>query len=194
MDALIEHKLARFECPPAQQLVDYQLALLDTNTGEHIAQHLAACPRCQQELKTLDFFLADDLPELAALTPSSRIIRPSPHIWHAQVEISGSLALKRLRGASDEATHDARAGSASLFLEALPAAKGILLTGQIVDAQVDWRGSIAEVQQPGVGRRVRALDDFCEFSFELTNTSTMDLYVTAHSGVVLALEQIDITL
>ena len=183
-------------CPPAQQLVDYQFDLLEAETRHSVEQHLTSCPRCQQEIGVLDFFLSEvELPETeASAAASGKIIRPPRHLWRAtQVEISGNLALKRLRGAGDEATHDAKAGSASLFLEALPSSKGILLTGQIVDAEVDWRGSIAEVQQTGVARRVRTLDDYCEFSFELSNNQPMDLFVTALNGVVLALEQISVT-
>lgn len=193
LDALLTKRLGRMNCPPAQQLVDYQFDLLDAKTHSNVAQHVAGCPRCQQEMSVLDFFLQElELPETEA--SPAKIIRPPRHLWRAtQVEISGSLALKRLRGSSDEATHDAKAGSASLFLEALPGSKGILLTGQIVDAEVDWRGSIAEIQQIGAARRVRTLDDFCEFSFDLTSTQPMDLFVTALSGVVLALEQISIT-
>ncbi len=195
LDGLLERRLFRLNCPPAQQLVDYQFDLLEAEQHEQVAKHLAECARCQQELGVLDYFLQDaPQAEAAAPTQTDRVIRPPRQLWRAtQVEISGNLALKRLRGTSDEATHDAKAGSASLFLEAQPAGKGFLLTGQIVDSQVDWRGSVAEVHQAGAARRVRALDDYCEFSFELTQASPMDLFVTALNGVVLALEQISIT-
>jgi len=194
LDALLTKRLGRMHCPSAQQLVDYQFDMLNAETRSSIRQHVTGCPRCQQEMSVLDFFLQElELPETEA-GAAAKVIRPPRHLWRAtQVEISGSLALKRLRGASDEATHDAKAGSASLFLEALPGSKGILLTGHLVDAEVDWRGSIAEVQQLGAARRVRTLDDFCEFSFELSSTQPMDLFVTALNGVVLALEQISIT-
>ena len=196
LDVLMENRLFRLNCPPAQQLVDYQFDMLEAEQRRNVEQHIATCARCQQELGALDYFLSEnEVSESTVPAASGTIIRPPRHLWRAtKVEISGNLALKRLRGAGDEATHDAKAGSASLFLEALPSGKGFLLTGQIVDAEVDWRGSIAEVQQAGAARRVRALDDYCEFSFELTQTSPMDLFVTAMNGVVLALEQISITM
>ena len=192
-DTALESQLNRFECPAAQQLTDYQLNQLDAETSARIRQHVADCPRCQQELAMLDLFLSD-LPEAEMVPPSHEVIHVPRHLWRAtRVELSGNLALKSLRGLGDENAHDAKAGSASLFLEAQPLTKSVLLTGQIIDEQVDWRGSVAEVHQIGTKRRVRTLDDLCEFSFELVETSPLDLFITAPNGIVLALEQLTIS-
>lgn len=48
----------RFQCPPALQLGEYQLALLPAGEHAAIAAHLATCPHCAQEMAQLQAFLA----------------------------------------------------------------------------------------------------------------------------------------
>ena len=190
-DMTLESRLTRFECPSALDLTLYRLGELDARASERIAQHLQDCPLCQEELAALDFFVSDLPNDLQPEAPNDQVIHVPQHLWRAsRADTSGNLALKGLQGAGDENSYDLKAGSASLFLEVQARSNGLLLTGQVVDEQVDWRGSIAELHQTGSGGRVAILDDSCEFSFEAVETAPLDLYITAATGVVLAVEQL----
>lgn len=191
VDIALEARFVRFECPSSQVLMRHQLNDLEEKTNAEIGQHVRDCPRCQQELDMLALFLSEISNELEPAAPSHKLISVPHNLWQAtHGEISGSLALKGLRGSGDERTYDVKAGSASLFIEVKSLANNLLLTGQVIDEQVDWRGSIAEIHQNGAGRRVQILDNLCEFKFDLSETSPLDLYITSPKGIVLALEQL----
>ena len=49
--------LARIDCPDALELGEYALGLVSEAKREEIALHLAHCPECARELKTLQTFL-----------------------------------------------------------------------------------------------------------------------------------------
>jgi hypothetical protein len=106
-----------------------------------------------------------------------------------KVRISGNLALM---GSDDENTHVVKAGSASIFLESKVIPKGFLLTGQVIDSQVDWVSAVAEAWQEDNPSHVCILDETCEFTFELISSSPITLYITAASGITLMVKEITI--
>jgi hypothetical protein len=53
-------RLDRLDCPGPQAIGEYELDLLSAAERTSLAAHLAACPRCADELRTLREFLADD--------------------------------------------------------------------------------------------------------------------------------------
>jgi hypothetical protein len=184
----LQGRLRRFECPPPRQLADYHVGMLDDEVSAAVQKHVVECPRCQKELEMLVGFLNLSPQELVAdkiipLFPSKNVLRAG------SVQVIGSLALK---GLDDETSHDAKAGSASIFLESKAAPKGYVLTGQVVDSQVDWTGAIAEAWQEGTQQQVRLLDDMGEFSFELTGRTPVTLHITSAGGLILTVENISI--
>ncbi len=56
--------LYRADCPPAIELGDYQLGLLDKLRVAFVRQHVAECPHCSQELVLLDGYLTALAPQL----------------------------------------------------------------------------------------------------------------------------------
>jgi hypothetical protein len=198
LETFLTKHLGRSKCPSPQHLADYRLGLLEAAAAETIRQHVAKCPRCQEEVDMLTQF--QDVPmalnELQseaedAERPTNIIMFPTPSylIRAAHVQISGSLALK---GAEDESAHDAKAGTASIFLESKVTPGGFMLTGQILDNQVNWVGAVASIHQTDSPEQVCILDNMSEFSFELKSDAPLDLYITASSGVTLRVENITI--
>ena len=56
--------LYRADCPPAIELGDYQLGLLDKMRVAFVRQHVVECPHCSQELAMLDGYLTVLAPQL----------------------------------------------------------------------------------------------------------------------------------
>jgi anti-sigma factor RsiW len=67
-DLQLTTKLYRWDCPPTQELGDYQLGLLASVQSRVVQSHLLSCLRCTAELASLTNFLAND-PMLAAPIP-----------------------------------------------------------------------------------------------------------------------------
>jgi len=188
LEAFVGKRLGRFECPSPQRLGDYHAGMLPVDAAEAVRQHLDICPRCQDELEMLVQFL-NLPPEVTAADNIIPLWTPANILTARHVQTAGSLALK---GLDDVSAHDAKAGSASIFLEVKPIPRGFLLTGQVIDNEVDWAGAVAETHQAGSGPQVCILDDMAEFRFEFANPAALDLYITSASGVTLAVEDVTI--
>jgi hypothetical protein len=188
IDFFLEKKLGRFECPPPQHLADYHTGMLDTTATEAVRQHIAQCPNCREELEMLTEFL-NLSPEEAVIEKIIPLSSPT-NVWTAtHVQVSGSLALK---GSDQDTAFDMKAGSASIFLESKAAPKGFLLTGQVVDSQINWVSAVGEAWQDGLLHQVHLLDDMCEFIFEFVTTTPITLYITSTSGITLIIGNINI--
>ncbi len=64
-------RIYRFDCPSPLELGEYRLGVLPAGRAAGVARHLAACPRCTQEVAQLAGYLADLAPELE-LSPLER--------------------------------------------------------------------------------------------------------------------------
>ncbi|HYX50162.1 MAG TPA: hypothetical protein VE843_10495, partial [Ktedonobacteraceae bacterium] len=56
----LTRKLYRWDCPPNQELGEYQLGLLSYERTMAVKSHLSSCVLCSLELATLSQFLAND--------------------------------------------------------------------------------------------------------------------------------------
>lgn len=187
-EAFLMTRLTRFECPTAQRLADYQAGLLVDEDARRVREHVARCPLCEDELRVLKSFIDDD-EMLSEAVPAPNVIRPSSRIWRAnQVEISGNL--RKVRGPDSTAPRDARTNSATIFVEVETLSTGMVLKGQVIDEVVDWNGAVAELWQGGALQQVQALDEECEFRFDLTGRESLDLYITSTEGIALVLENL----
>jgi putative zinc finger protein len=184
----LQRRLSRFECPAPQHLADYHAGMLDAEAAEAVREHLAGCPRCQDDLAALKIFLKL---EAEVLIPDNIIPLSAPQTDRkaTRTQISGNLALK---GFDDETIQDMEAGSASIFLESKAVLKGFLLTGTVLDAQVDWVGALVEVWQDGAPQQVSRLDESCDFRFAFPAATAVDLYFTAANGATLLVEHVTI--
>lgn len=189
LDNALIRRLARFECPSSQHLVDYHARLLETDS-EDVKAHVANCPRCQDELAMLESFIVDE-PLLVEVPrdDSPNVIRPSRVVWQAQLIDSSELAAAR--GLDEIKTYDARAGSATIYIEARENNGHVALAGQVIDASVDWSSGLAELWQAETLASFTILDDFGSFQFQITSPSAslpFRLVITALDGIVLILE------
>jgi len=57
-------RLYRFDCPAPLELGEYRLGVLSADRAAGVARHLAACPRCTQEVAQLAGYLSDLAPDL----------------------------------------------------------------------------------------------------------------------------------
>jgi hypothetical protein len=185
-EGALQERLRRFDCPPPGVLVDYHAGMLDPDTAAAVEQHVADCPRCQEEMEMLAPLLNLSPQELV---PDNIIpLYPAKNVFTVgSARVVGNVVLK---GLDDETPHDVKAGSASIYLESMAAPKGYVLSGQVLDTQVSWAEAIAEVWQEGVPNQVRLLDEMAEFKFELTARTPITLYITSKSGLTLKVENI----
>jgi hypothetical protein len=190
-EASLRRQLRRSQCPSPQHLGDYHAGMLEADDSEAVHQHVAGCPHCQHELALLEEFLTPLDEELVRdnIIP----LWTPPNVFKAQaVKTSGNLALKGLDGADDETAHDAKVGTASIFLESNVSSTGWVLKGQILDSQVSWAGAVAEIRSAGATQMVCILDADNEFRFELSTAGSLDLFITAASGITLVVENVTI--
>lgn len=186
LEAAMQKRLRRFQCPSAQRLSDYHLGMLDADSMAAIKAHVEGCPRCQDDLAMLIEFL--DLPPEEAVSNKVIPLRPPKNIWRAaKTRTSGSLALK---GTDNEASHDMEAGSAKIFLETKATPQGFLLTGQVTDNEIQWAGALIAIWQGSAIRWTQTLDEMGEFKAELTDSAPVTIYITASNGVTIQLEGI----
>ena len=69
----LQARLYRADCPPAYELGEYGLGLLSPSRLDEIAEHLARCPHCRQELAIQQTFLAGLATETAPETRSAPV-------------------------------------------------------------------------------------------------------------------------
>lgn len=179
--------LYRFDCPPSQQLVDYDAGLIDPASAQRLRQHIATCARCGDELRRLQVFLDDD----GEAAPSLRVVRsqrqrPGELVAQPRADTAAWAA----RGLQDGQTQDWEVEGATIFLELNHRAEGLVLSGQVVDETTSWTGALAELRQSETLQGVSVLDKMGEFHFVLTEAEPASLTITAPGGTTLVLESI----
>src|SRR5262245_5458377 len=97
--AVVERRLGaalhRFDCPSPQRLGEMELGLLMPEERLAVAQHVADCARCTDELRTLRQFMAFE----PAAEPG--LVERLRRLVAILVEPPPALALGALRGADD---------------------------------------------------------------------------------------------
>ena len=109
--------LRRFECPPSQRLGEMELGLLPPDERLAVAQHVALCPRCGDELRTLRAFMASE-PE-----PRPGLVERLRRVVAALVEPEPGLALGALRGAADLTSRTYRGDGTTITVSVEPGSR-----------------------------------------------------------------------
>jgi anti-sigma factor RsiW len=181
--ALVERRLGavlrRFDCPSPQRLGDMELGLLPPEERLTVAQHVAECTRCTDEVRTLRQFLAVE----PAAEPG--LVERLRRIVAVLVEPPPGFALGALRGAADATSrtyladgttitvsvepglrHDRATLMGLVAREARPdvlaglGAELVGADGTVAGAQTDELGSFSfEDVVPGLYRLQLRLDD-----------------------------------
>lgn len=117
----LRRRLFRVVCPPPQALGDYHLGLLDPDERYEVAQHLADCPRCAAELRTLRVYLADNSP-IGATAGIERAVGALRRVAASLVSPGPNLAYAGLRGGPAE-SQTFRAGDVAISIGVSPTSR-----------------------------------------------------------------------
>jgi len=85
----LTRKLYRWDCPPNQELGEYQLGLLNTERAMAVKLHLSSCILCSEEIATLSQFLAHDPMLVERVSVQSSL--SNHHVSHAVRSLTGHL-------------------------------------------------------------------------------------------------------
>ncbi|GCE46622.1 hypothetical protein EI42_00134 [Thermosporothrix hazakensis] len=99
LDAKLQQKLYRWNCPPSLLLGEYQMGLLDSTQEAALREHLRICARCTQEAAALTALIAND--------PLFAVHQPLPEAQKVGVQLSHIL-------------HDLQEGTRRILATLLP--------------------------------------------------------------------------
>jgi hypothetical protein len=102
----LSEMLYRADCPPAIELGDYRLGLLDLARKAFVRQHVADCPHCSQELALMDSYLTSLAPQLPQAAQSPGLLERAAgrvKVWVGQLLPSSATGTPNLalRGEAD---------------------------------------------------------------------------------------------
>lgn len=204
-------KLHRYECPPLDQLRDYQLALLPAAVATPIAAHLANCPRCTEELATLATFLQPETvtESTATLTNPNLLAQMQEALAEARVIIANlvtplslATAAVGLRGSADNdpvsLLYEAGSDAINLLIETTvdpaTASPTVTVAGQLFTAQSFAPGESVAMLTPVDTTRPpvhREIDSTGNFTFQQLAPGDYQLRVkTVDQQIVVPLVQV----
>lgn len=166
----LRQRLARFACPTPQTLTDFEFGLLAPAERHAVAGHLVDCPRCRDELASMQSLLAGDLAPDVAPTPMS-VANHVQRMVATQLSLPlAGPALGQVRGAGAAGPPVYAAGGLRLSVSVERTATGApswVLVGLV------WREDAATVGVAGVAgliaakgeRRTTPIDDRGNFVF-----------------------------
>jgi len=169
--------LFRTQCPSSQELGDYHLRLIPSDSRVKIKAHVANCLHCTRELAELEAYLNQVRPEIE-ITPVERVkILVAKLIGGLDLSSQGALApaMVGVRGTTSSATmYEAGDLQLSLELQKDPEdpGKGTLL-GLALGADV--AGLVAKLLQDGSEIADSKLDDLGNFLFQDIPSGAYDL-------------------
>jgi anti-sigma factor RsiW len=189
--------LNRWDCPPAQRLGEYVLALITNPTEERsIIRHLEQCARCKTEVAELGVFLDADT---ASIKQPAQTSARAESAWGQSfgrilariIPRSPALAL---RGAATGPIM-AEADGTTVVLDVQTVAEGqVTILGQVVAADQDlWTGALVELRQSGTLQATTTADDLGSFSCGPFAAGSIQLAITPPVGQTVVLPQIDVS-
>ncbi len=172
----LRQSLYRFDCPPPQDLGEYQLGWLPTAERVAIATHLRLCPRCSAELHALRAFMADEIVVEATLAEQMRrviatLIPPHPR-----------GALLGVRGATDgdQRLYEAEDLVVALDITAAKTASRGAINGLVYtvgDEEPLWAGRAVRLAPATDHERVTHLDEAGGFALDQLPSGAYSLEV-----------------
>jgi anti-sigma factor RsiW len=177
--ASLAHRLGaalhRFDCPSPQRLGEMELGALPPEERLVLAQHVAECARCADELRTLRAFMADEP------APRPSVVARLRSIVATLVEPAAGLAFDTLRGAGDAGSRTYQAEGTTITLSVEPgprhgrsAVLGLIAREARADAAASPDAELVSVD--GTVSRSR-VDDLGSFSFDDVEPGTYRLHL-----------------
>jgi anti-sigma factor RsiW len=137
MDHRLKQNLYRWNCPPSQQLGEYQLGLLSPQEAAEVQNHLASCPLCMAELTALATFLANDPMLVESPMPQVRVaVRPAGNNHHSVQEVKRAI---------DQAREQVQAGVRRIIATLVPSQPRLAFQRDVASEKLAWpRRYVAE--------------------------------------------------
>jgi len=197
LEAALSRQLTRWNCPPAQALGEYHLKLLNGAAAQRIADHVAGCLPCQEELAELAAYLGTRDAE-AAPAPGRGRMGGQSRLWHPLQPgvLFGALQTRQpaltLRSAEAEPVV-VEAKGVTLFLMLEAGAGHPALLGQLAGDDLGaWAGALVQLWQNGALRTTAEVDDFGAFRCQPLELMPFELALAARGGATLVVPQIDL--
>jgi hypothetical protein len=176
--------LRRWDCPPSQQLGDYELDLLSGTERLVVESHLQRCARCQEELDELRRFLK---PAREPAAPNAG--RAWQRALVAQLLPASASAL---RGSSPAARIDLfgiQEGDAIITVQWRPGPTGTAaVLAQIADeSQERWTGALVEFRREQALVATTMVDDLGGFSAGDLPGGAVEIRIIPASGQIVIL-------
>ena len=198
-ETALRGRLARWDCPPPEELGDYHLGLVPQARQRAIAAHLEECPRCSAEIEDLRVFLTEAVP---AQSRSEEAIPPArPEHTRLRALVAQLLPralgfqLAGVRGAGDGPLI-AQSSAATIILDPQKIdPQAVRITGQIADEAGDqdrWDGALVEVRQADTLVVVAFVDEAGGFICAPIQRSTTDLRIVGADGTWIVVDAIDL--
>lgn len=192
-DRRLAEQLARWDCPPPQQLADYHWGFVSHADARHIARHLEVCVRCTDEVETLRVFVDDDSPRTTtgtptvAAPPSRSRLRELVAVF---VPISRALAIR----GNARAPMIAEVDDMMIVIDVQPAGSDrVELLGQVATDDLDrWVGALVEVRQQSMLQATGEVDDMASFHCGSLPAGTSELRITAPDGMSVVLPEVEL--
>lgn len=184
LEQQLSRRLYRWDCPPPQQLTDFQLGLLDAGPAADISAHVAGCARCQPELAALQAFLADEL--AGNVAPPERKPRPG---WRDMVaQLLPPVPAPALRGEA-RAPFIAQAGDVLILLDAHAAGEATFrLVGQLASPDpAHWAGALVQLWHAGTLTHTAIVDELANFQLAAVRPGRLELRITPPKGAAIIL-------
>jgi hypothetical protein len=184
-------RLYRIDCPPPEELGEYQLGMLATEQSASVARHLTTCPHCRLELEQLKNYLSELAPAASTgpLEQVKVLVARLTGVGEAGETRAGSPAFApayaALRGGS-EGPITMEADGVLVVLDTEPGREGSLtIQGQVAaDDQERWTGARVEAHQEGAVHMTSTVDDLGAFRLEALQPGPTELHLIPESGAM----------
>jgi anti-sigma factor RsiW len=193
VDALLSSPRSRADCIDTTALMDYSLGLLDLGQARAVREHMASCPHCYSESRSISRFLAEpDAPEQAPA--GAGLLRGLRRLF-AQPLAPSALGRAGLRGSGPPASMVYAVEDLRLTLEVQsggPGQRTKVIAGIIEDPAPALDGAAVRLIRGGAVEQAGTLDDLGAFMFSGVSAGAYSIEVEAEDALVV-IEPVDIS-
>ena len=184
LDALLSSPPSRAACIDTGRLADYSLGLLDLTQARAVREHLAACPHCYSESRSISRFLAE--PDAPAPASAAGLLAGLRRLIAQPLAPSG-VARASLRGSGSPSSIVYAVEDVRLTLEVQAGAPGQrtrAIAGLVDDPSPALQGALVRLLSAGSIVQTQSLDDFGAFVFRGVGQGSYSIELQAEDSLV----------